>query len=127
MRDVDLVVSVAHVWGVDPETSHSTIEMRAVILSETLKLFKIKNVEIKQNNAIIKWELWEYSHLWSWVCTPSFEMIYFYFACTFTTQMKNIFTICRWWSKTAEIISKKFTFSKRFWNSRSNYFRTNKR
>lgn len=68
MRDVDLVVSVAHVWGVDPETSHSTIEMRAVILSETLKLFKIKNVEIKQNNAIIKWELWEYSlHLWSWV------------------------------------------------------------
>ncbi|MBF0913629.1 DUF4132 domain-containing protein [Candidatus Gracilibacteria bacterium] len=68
MRDVDLVVSVAHVGGVDPETSHSTIEMRAVILSETLKLFKIKNVEIKQNNAIIKGELGEYSlHLGSGV------------------------------------------------------------
>ena len=28
MRDVDLAVSVAHAGGVDPETSHSTVEMR---------------------------------------------------------------------------------------------------
>ena len=32
MRDVDLVVSVAHAGGVDPEASHSTIEMRSVLL-----------------------------------------------------------------------------------------------
>ncbi|GGF11064.1 DUF4132 domain-containing protein [Flavobacterium limi] len=66
MRDIDLVVSVAHVGGVDPEASHSSIEMRAVLLRETLRLFKVKNVEIKENHAIIKGELANYSvHLGS--------------------------------------------------------------
>lgn len=66
MRDIDLVVSVAHVGGVDPEASHSSIEMRAVLLRETLRLFKVKNVEIKENHAIIKGKLAEYSvHLGS--------------------------------------------------------------
>ena len=66
MRDIDLVVSVAHVGGVDPEASHSSIEMRAVLLRETLRLFKIKNVEITGNHAIIKGQLAEYSvHLGS--------------------------------------------------------------
>jgi len=66
MRDIDLVVSVAHVGGVDPEASHSSIEMRAVLLRETLRLFKIKNVEITGNHAIIKGKMAEYSvHLGS--------------------------------------------------------------
>lgn len=66
MRDIDLVVSVAHVGGVDPEASHSSIEMRAVLLRETLRLFKIKNVEIKEKHALIKGELASYSvHLGS--------------------------------------------------------------
>lgn len=66
MRDIDLVVSVAHVGGVDPEASHSSIEMRAVLLRETLRLFKVKNVEITGNHAIIKGQLAEYSvHLGS--------------------------------------------------------------
>ncbi|MGE6356183.1 DUF4132 domain-containing protein [Flavobacterium sp. NPDC079362] len=66
MRDIDLVVSVAHVGGVDPEASHSSIEMRAVLLRETLRLFKVKNVEIKENHAIIKGQLADYSvHLGS--------------------------------------------------------------
>ncbi|PAM94852.1 hypothetical protein B4N84_10400 [Flavobacterium sp. IR1] len=66
MRDIDLVVSVAHVGGVDPEASHSSIEMRAVLLRETLRLFKIKNVEIKENHAIVKGTMAEYSiHLGS--------------------------------------------------------------
>jgi hypothetical protein len=66
MRDIDLVVSVAHVGGVDPEASHSSIEMRAVLLRETLRLFKIKNVEIKENHAIVKGKMCEYSiHLGS--------------------------------------------------------------
>ncbi|KUJ60694.1 hypothetical protein AR687_16830 [Flavobacteriaceae bacterium CRH] len=66
MRDIDLVVSVAHVGGVDPEASHSSIEMRTVLLRETLRLFKIKNVEIKENHAIIKGKMAEYSvHLGS--------------------------------------------------------------
>lgn len=66
MRDIDLVVSVAHVGGVDPEASHSSIEMRAVLLRETLRLFKINNVEIKVNHALIEGKMAKYSvHLGS--------------------------------------------------------------
>lgn len=66
MRDIDLVVSVAHVGAVDPEASHSSIEMRTVLLRETLRLFKINNVEIKVNHAIVKGVLADYSvHLGS--------------------------------------------------------------
>jgi hypothetical protein len=69
MRDIDLVVSVAHVGDVDPEASHSTLEMRAVILKETAKLFKLKNVSLTQTHAKIKGELGNYSvHLGSGVC-----------------------------------------------------------
>lgn len=68
MRDVDLAVSVAHAGGVDPETSHSTIEMRAAILSFTLPLFRLNNVEIRDRHAIITGELAQYSvHLGSGV------------------------------------------------------------
>lgn len=66
MRDIDLVVSVAHVGGVDPEASHSTIEMRAVLLTETARLFKLDNVSIVGNHARIKGQYGEYSvHLGS--------------------------------------------------------------
>lgn len=68
MRDVDLAVSVAHAGGVDPETSHSTMEIRAAILSFTLPLFRLSNVEIKDRHAIITSELAQYSvHLGSGV------------------------------------------------------------
>lgn len=66
MRDIDLVVSVAHVGGVDPEASHSTMEMRAVLARESARLFKLDNVEVKQRHIIIKGKLAEYSiHLGS--------------------------------------------------------------
>lgn len=68
MRDVDLAVSVAHAGGVDPETSHSTIEMRAALLQFTLPLFKLENVEISGSHAHIKGQLGEYTiHLGSGV------------------------------------------------------------
>jgi len=68
MRDVDLAVSVAHVGGVDPETSHSTMEMRKVIISHNLPLFKLNNVTFEGNHAIIKGKLASYSiHLGSGV------------------------------------------------------------
>ncbi len=54
MRDVDLAVSVAHAGGVDPETSHSTIEMRRAIVEFNLPLFGIKNVELTGSHALIK-------------------------------------------------------------------------
>ena len=66
MRDVDLAVSVAHVGGVDPETSHSTIEMRAAILSFVLPMFRIDNVKVDSHHAIINGKLADYSvHLGS--------------------------------------------------------------
>lgn len=66
MRDVDLVVSVAHVGGVDPEASLTTIEMRAAILQESLRLMKISNVRIEGKFAFIKGILGEYAvHLGS--------------------------------------------------------------
>lgn len=68
MRDIDLVVSVAHAGGVDAEASHSSIEMRTVLLKETLRLFKINNVEISGSHAKIKGTMGEYSvHLGSGV------------------------------------------------------------
>ena len=66
MRDLDLVVSVAHRGGVDPEASASTLQMRATLVQETVRLLKLKNVELKDRYALIKGELGEYSvHLGS--------------------------------------------------------------
>ena len=67
MRDVDLVVSVAHVGGVDPEASSlTTVEMRRVIVSESLRLLKIENVRLDGNYARIDGTLGEYAvHLGS--------------------------------------------------------------
>ncbi len=68
MRDVDLAVSVAHAGGVDPETSHSTVEMRRAIAECNLELFKIKNVTLEGNHAVIDGKLGRYTvHLGSGV------------------------------------------------------------
>ncbi|UTA52121.1 DUF4132 domain-containing protein [Deinococcus radiodurans] len=53
LRDLDLVVSVAHVGGVDPEASQSTVEMRESLLRETLRLLKLKNVRLEHGHALI--------------------------------------------------------------------------
>lgn len=68
MRDVDLAVSVAHAGGVDPETSHSTIEMRRAVAECRLALFGTKNVRFEGNHALIDGKLGQYSvHLGSGV------------------------------------------------------------
>lgn len=61
MRDMDLVVSVAHVGGVDPEASHSTVEMRTAIAAELVKLLKLGNVEFIGSHAKIHGTLADYS------------------------------------------------------------------
>jgi len=66
MRDLDLVVSVAHLGGVDPEASASTVEMRQNLLRETLRLLKIENVRLEGQHALIKGHLGDYTlHLGS--------------------------------------------------------------
>jgi hypothetical protein len=66
MRDVDLVVSVAHVGGVDPEASHSTMQMRGLLAEESARMFKLSNVQVKERYVLIQGKLGEYSiHLGS--------------------------------------------------------------
>ncbi len=68
MRDVDLAVGVAHAGGVDPETSHSTIEMHRAIVECNLALFKITNVEVKDSHAFVTGKRGSYTiHLGSGV------------------------------------------------------------
>ena len=68
MRDMDLVVSVAHRGEVDPEASASTVEMRVALIEETNKLLGLKNVTIKKNHAMIEGQHGSYSlHLGSGV------------------------------------------------------------
>lgn len=66
MRDVDLIVSVAHRGEVDPEASAGAVELREALLRETLSLLQIDNVRIKAPHVFIKGELAEYDvHLGS--------------------------------------------------------------
>lgn len=68
MRDVDIAVSVAHAGGVDPETSHSTIEMRRVIVEHAMPMFGVTNVEVAGNFAKVSGKLGNYNiHLGSGV------------------------------------------------------------
>ena len=60
MRDIDLVVSIAHVGGVDPIASHSTIEMREVIVAESTRLLKLANTQIDGNFIRIQGAYGEY-------------------------------------------------------------------
>ncbi len=61
-------MSTAYVGGVDPEASHSTMEMRRVIVEENLRLFQVKNVQLKGNHAQINGKLGQYTvHLGSGV------------------------------------------------------------
>ena len=66
MRDVDLVVSVAHAGGVDPEASASTVEMRAALAKETCSLLGFENVRFEGSHVLIDGKLSSYSvHLGS--------------------------------------------------------------
>jgi len=68
MRDLDLMVSVAHRGGVDPEASESTTEMRAALIRETVSLLKIENVRLSERHALVDGTLGSYNiHLGSGV------------------------------------------------------------
>lgn len=68
MRDCDLVVSVAHAGGVDPEASASTVEMRLALARETCSLLGISNYRVSGTHFVIDGRLGTYSvHLGSGV------------------------------------------------------------
>ena len=65
-RRLDLVVSLAHAGGVDPEASASTVEMRASLVAETCALLKLGNVRVQSQHVLIDGKLGNYSvHLGS--------------------------------------------------------------
>lgn len=66
MRDLDLVVSVAHRGGVDPESSASTVELRAALVREVAASLGLANVRLQASHALIAGTLGEYAlHLGS--------------------------------------------------------------
>lgn len=66
MRDVDLVVSVAHAGGVDPEASASTVEMRGALVRETADMLTLDNIELTEHHVLVRGKLGSYSvHLGS--------------------------------------------------------------
>ena len=67
MRDLDLVVSVAHAGGVDPEASASTVEMRAALVREMTRVMRLDNVRfVGETHVLVEGVLGEYSvHLGS--------------------------------------------------------------
>jgi hypothetical protein len=57
---------LAHLGGVDPEASASTVEMRSALVKESCRLLKLENVNLQGNHALITGELGSYSlHLGS--------------------------------------------------------------
>lgn len=61
MRDLDLVVSVAHAGGIDPEASTSSIESRAALIRETAALLNLGNVKLSEKHVIIDGKLANYN------------------------------------------------------------------
>ncbi len=107
MRDIDLVVSVAHVGEVDPETSQSSIELRSALVRETMRLFKVTNVEIKGFHALIKGTKGDYSvHLGSAIAHKVASSTLFILPVHSQHRGKMFLPFLDEDPKTAEIISK---------------------
>jgi hypothetical protein len=61
LRDLDLVVSIAHSGGVDPESTASTVEMRAALVRETCEALGLDGVELTDHHAVVRGSLGTYS------------------------------------------------------------------
>ncbi|MFT3894154.1 MAG: DUF5724 domain-containing protein [Anaerolineales bacterium] len=61
MRDLDLVVSVAHAGGVDPESSTSSIEARTALIRETAHLLNLINIQLSKKHVLIDGKLANYN------------------------------------------------------------------
>jgi len=112
MRDVDLAVSVAHAGGVDPETSHSTIEMRRAIIECNLSLFQTKNVRLEGSHAIIDGKFGQYTvHLGSGVVHQLGNAMLFVIPVHSQSRGRIFLPFVDDDPKTAEILSKILLFA----------------
>lgn len=107
MRDVDLLVSVAHASGVDPEASHSTVEMRSQILAQLIPILRLNNVRIEKSHAFIHGAKGDYTvHLGSGVCHQSAAGMLDIVAVHSQTRGRLFLPFADDDPKTAEILSK---------------------
>lgn len=60
MRDLDLIVSVAHASGSAPEPGRSTLEIRADLIRETCRMLGIEGVDVDHRHARIAGKLGTY-------------------------------------------------------------------
>lgn len=60
LRDIDLIVSVAHASGAAPEPGASTVEIRADLIRETCRMLEIPHVTIDGHHARITGKLGNY-------------------------------------------------------------------
>lgn len=60
MRDIDLIVSVAHASGAAPEISASSLESRSALIRETCRLLDLTNVRLDGRFAQITGQLGNY-------------------------------------------------------------------
>lgn len=112
MRDVDLAVSVAHAGGVDPETSHSTVEMRRAIVACTLELFGLENVRLENSHAYIEGRLGRYTvHLGSGVVHQTGNAMLFVVPVHSQQRGRMFLPFLDDDPKTAEILSKVLMFA----------------
>ena len=113
MRDIDLVVSVAHVGEVDVEASQSSVELRVALVRETMRLFKITNVTLKDAHALIKGTRGDYSvHLGSGVAHKVASSALFILPVHSQQRGKMFLPFLDEDPKTAEIMSKILLLSK---------------
>lgn len=49
MRDMDLIVSIAHATGADPKSSPASIDSRAALVRETAKILKLDQIGVEGN------------------------------------------------------------------------------
>ncbi len=106
MRDLDLVVSVAYVGGVDVMMNHSTIEMRRRILDYNLGLFKINNYIMDKHHITVEGSYGNYSvHLGSGIIHMEGKGMLLY-SLYIPSNVDTYLTFVDEDPKTSEIISK---------------------
>lgn len=113
MRDLDMAVSVAYAGGVDPEASHSTVEMRRAILEEFLALLKVTNVEFLTRHARVTGEYGTYTvHLGSGIVHMEGRGMIPILAVPSQTRGRVFLPFADDDPKTAEIVSKVLLLAK---------------
>lgn len=113
IRDLDLVVSLAYVGGVDIEAGLSSIALRKAIVEETVSMFNLDNVSIEKNHIFIKGKRGNYTiHLGSGIVHQQPSKMLVVQAVSTQNRGRIFLPFADEDPKTAEIVSKVLLFAK---------------